>query len=72
MNRRNNPKRWRQSRIERLEKKCDRILSELIILRHALTRNHSGDAIEQMHRQALKLRRQCERERQLVFKMFNS
>ncbi len=55
----------RPTRLERVESKCDRILSELLILRHSLV-NRPSDidvAIERMHNAAKRMRVQCERER---------
>lgn len=55
----------RPSRLDRLESKCDRILSELLILRHTIA-NRPSDidlAIERMHSAAKRMRVQCERER---------
>lgn len=51
--------------LERLERKCDRILSELLILRHSLAKRPSDidAAIERMHSAAKRMRVQCERER---------
>lgn len=71
MNNRNKPKR-RQSRLDRVERKCDRILAELLIIRQQLTRRPSDidTAIDRLHNQARKLRQQCEQERSQVRKMF--
>lgn len=63
----------RPSRLDRIERKCDRILSELIIIRHqGRSRPDMDDAIERLHRAARKMRSQCERERTAVGRMFNT
>ena len=57
-------KRRRVSRLGRIESKCDRILSELIMLRQRLSsKSDEMDAvIDRMHSAAKRLRRQCESE----------
>lgn len=61
------------SRIDRIERKCDRILSVLIILSQRLSRTHEIDtAIDKMHRVARNMRMQAERERTLTRRMFHS
>lgn len=63
----------RPTRLERIERKCDRILSELLIVRHQLTSSPDLDlAIDRLHRAARKMKMQCERERMAVETMFNS
>lgn len=63
----------RPSRLERIERKCDRILSELLIVRHQLTSRPDLDiAIDRLHRAARKMKIQCERERMAAAKMFHS
>lgn len=66
------PKKRRQSRLDRVERKCDRILAELLIIRQQLSRRPSDidTAIDRLHQQARKLRQQCEQERSTVRKMF--
>lgn len=73
MNKRNQAKRH-QSRLARVERKCDRILAELLILRQQLSRrpNDIDVAIERLHYQARKIRQQCEKERSSVRKMLLS
>ena len=58
-------------RINRLEKKCDRILTELLMLRRQLSRPDIDTAIERLHEAARKMRRQCYEERDRALKMFN-
>lgn len=61
------------SRLDRVERKCDRILSELIIIRQQLNRRPGIDnAIERLHKTARKMRLQCEQERDYARSMFNS
>lgn len=65
--------RRKRSRIERIEGKCDRIISELFVLRQYFFSRTSIDAdIERIHNVALKLREQCERERNDAIQMFHS
>lgn len=64
----------KSSRLARIERKCDRILSELLILRDHVA-NHPDEldvAIDRMHRAARSLHLQSERERENVIRMFNS
>lgn len=59
-------------KIDRIERKCDRILSEILVLRHHVSRDAAMDsAIERLHRAARGMRRQCENERDSVLGMFN-
>lgn len=68
-----NRKQNRRSRLDRIESKCDRILSELITIRRRLDSSPDMDtAIDRLHRAALKLRSQCEHERDYIRRMFNS
>lgn len=63
----------RSSRIERIERKCDRILSELLIIRHQLHKRPDMDeAIDRLHATALKLREQVAREKEIIQRMCNS
>lgn len=63
----------RPSRLDRIERKCDRILSELLIIRQQLNRRPDMDtAIERLHRAARNMRDQCEHERDFTRRMFNS
>lgn len=54
----------KQSGLERIETKCDRILSEIICIRHHLMyRTYPiDDVIEKMHLAAKRLRKQCDHE----------
>lgn len=63
----------RPSKIARIERKCDRILSELLVIRHQLSRRNDVDAsIERMHAAARRMREQCEIERDNAKAMFKS
>lgn len=73
-NRRYNSKSRKQSRLDRIERKCDRILVELSLIRRQLS-HRSGDiddAIERMHRNARRMRAQSQQEAQYLRKMFHS
>lgn len=73
MTKRNQNYKRRPSRLDRIERKCDRILSELLIIRQQLNRRPDMDtAIDRLHRTARRLRHQCERERDYTREMFNS
>lgn len=53
----------RSTRLDRIERKCDRILSELLIIRQRLNRSSDmDDAIDRLHRASRKMRAQCDRE----------
>lgn len=66
-------KKHRPSILGRIERKCDRILSELLILRQQSACRRDTDAlIERLHRAARRMRHQCERERDAARRMFNS
>ncbi len=68
--RRNN--RRRSSRLERIERKCDRILSELVIIRQQIRYRPDIDtAIERMHKTARRMKEQCERERDFAQRIFS-
>lgn len=73
MNKRHQAKRS-QSRLACVERKCDRILAELLILRQQLSRrpNDIDAAIDRLHNQARLMRQQCENERLAVRKMLLS
>lgn len=62
----------RYSRLGRIESKCDRILSELIIIRHNLSRPDIDATIDRLHSAARKMRAQCEVERNTLRRLFNS
>lgn len=66
-------KKHHPSKLGRIERKCDRILSELLILRqHSVCRRDTDAVIERLHRVAQRMRHQCERERDAARRMFNS
>ena len=71
MTKRNFNSKGHSSRPDRIERKCDRILSELLIIRHMLSKRPSDvdAAIERMHRAARKMRAQCEKEREIAREM---
>lgn len=54
--------------LQRVERKCNRILAELLVIRQSLTRRSTDiDAvIEQMHAQAKRMREYSEAERDVV------
>lgn len=58
----------RDKRLQRVERKCDRILAELLVIRQSLTRRSTDiDAvIEKMHAQAKRMREYSEAERDVV------
>lgn len=57
----------RPSRIDRLERKCDLILSELIILRQAISRKRDIDSlIDKLHSSAKRMKHQCDIERDAI------
>ena len=61
------------SRLARIERKCDRILSELLIVRQQACRHSDIDSvIDKMHRSARKMRIQAERERALTSRLSHS
>lgn len=63
----------RSTRIERIERKCDRILSELLILRRQISGRPDMDAaIDRLHRAARRMRKQCEEERDSISRLFGS
>lgn len=53
--------RRRPSRLDRIERKIDRILTEIILIRQRDS-HPLDEAIERMHRVARMMRAQCERE----------
>jgi len=74
MNNRRKYKTHKPSRLDRIERKCDVILSELAIIRKSLkTRSPSvDDAIDRMHRTARRMRAEAERDTRLLRKVFQS
>lgn len=60
------------SRIARVERKCDRILAELLIIRQTLSHRHDMDAaIDQLHKVTRQMRAQDAKVRDLALKMYN-
>ncbi|MBD5199395.1 MAG: hypothetical protein HDS83_03270 [Bacteroidales bacterium] len=58
-------------RLERLERKCNRILSELLIIRERLSpRPDMDDAIDRLHRTASEMRARFESERDIARKLY--
>ncbi len=74
MNNRKYNKSRKQSRLDRIERKCDRILSQLAAIRHQLSyRSDDIDvAIERMHRNARRMRNEACREASVLRRMFHS
>jgi len=72
MNNRRYNKNRKPSRLKRIERKCDIILSELSIIRKNLsTRSHSvDDAIDRMHYNARRMRAEAEKDAQLLRRVF--
>ncbi len=71
MNNRKN-KKHKQSRLERVERKCDIILSELAIIRKSLkNRSRSiDDAIDRMHYNARRMRAEAEKDAHILRRVF--
>lgn len=60
-------------KIARIERKCDRILTEIHLLRRQLAHHsEADDVIDRLHRTARRMRYECDRERQAVRKMLSS
>ena len=63
----------RPSRLKRIERKCDRILSELLIIRQQLKNRPELDiAIDRLHHAARRMKDQCERERVAIARLLHS
>lgn len=60
------------SRLCRIEQKCDRIISELRTIRQCLTSHSSrfDDAIDNMHRNARRMRAAASKDAMLIRKLF--
>lgn len=73
MNNRRNTKSRKPSRLARIERKCDVLLSEIAILRNnANTRHRSvDDAIERMHNASRRMRTDAERNARILRKVFH-
>lgn len=64
-------KKRRPSRLARIERKCDRILSELLILRRQrFVSDNIDTAIDRLHRAARNMRAECEREKDRTRKIY--
>lgn len=74
MNNRKNNKGGRASRLDRIERKCDRILSELASIRRRISPRHDDidTAIDRMHRNARRMREQSIRDAQILRRVFHS
>ncbi len=73
MKKRKKTNRQRSSRLGRIECKCDRILSELLVLRHRLTCSTGTDRIiDRLHKAAREMRRQCEAEKEAIRRLYNT
>ncbi len=71
MTKRKRTKKNLRADLNRIERKCDRILSELLVMRHSLAcRPDMDTAIDMMHRAAGRLRRQCAKEYDACRRMF--
>jgi hypothetical protein len=55
-------------KLDRIERKCDKILSELLIIRHSQSKDVDV-LIERMRSQASEMRRQCKEENQALKRM---
>lgn len=63
-------RRSRTSRLARIERKCDRILSELLVMRkRAYRRDALDDAIDKLHVQARRMRELSRMERDAMLEM---
>lgn len=61
------------SGIGRIERKCDRILSELMIIRNHLVREAEiDDVLDKIHTTARHLRKQAMREKEIITKVLCS
>lgn len=59
------------SRVARIERKIDRALSELRVLRQiVVSRTDDNEVVDRMHETARRLREQCERERDFIYTIF--
>lgn len=72
MNNRKNTKNRKQSRLARIERKCDIILSEIAILRKNANIRHRSvdDAIERMHSASRRMRAEAERDARILRRVF--
>lgn len=72
MSNRRNTKNCKQSRLARIERKCDVILSELAIIRKSVNTRHRSvdDAIERMHNASRRMRTEAERDARILRRVF--
>jgi hypothetical protein len=72
MSNRRNTKNRKQSRLARIERKCDVILSELAIIRKSVNTRHRSvdDAIERMHNASRRMRTEAERDARILRRVF--
>lgn len=68
----NSHKKRKASRLERVERKCDVILSELVIIRKNFKSSSRSidDAIERMHHNARRMRAEAEKDAAILRKVF--
>ena len=60
------------SRLDRIERKCDRILVELLAIRQSLARPDMDAAIDKLHYAARRMREQCIEERERALRMLDA
>lgn len=62
----------KQTRLDRLERKCDRIISELTVIRQQLKYrvDDIDGAIERMHHHARRMRAEAERDARILRRVF--
>lgn len=72
MSNRKHYKNHKPSRLERVERKCDIVLSELAIIRKSLSNRSRSidDAIERMHRNARRMRAEAEKDARILRRVF--
>lgn len=72
MSNRRNTKNRKQSRLARIERKCDVILSEFAIIRKSVNTRHRSvdDAIERMHNASRRMRTEAERDARILRRVF--
>lgn len=72
MNNRRNNKNRKQTRLARIERKCDLILIELAIIRKSANTRHRSvdDAIERMHSASRRMRAEAERDARILRRVF--
>lgn len=72
MNNRRNTKSRKSSRLARIERKCDVILSELAVIRKSVSSRHRSvdDAIERMHKASRRMMAEAERDARILRRVF--